>query len=113
MELANAFFFYLMFDMSTKEIIDVIPDASEVPIRKDSDSLSDGDGSPRRILKIIYYKRKKSCASWMVISDEETKELFSQVALSLQTLYSLYSIKDKISACFLPPDAAKPLMAQM
>ena len=72
-----------MFDMSTKEIIDVIPDASEVSIRKDSDSLSDGDGSPRRILKIIYYKRKKSCASWMAITDEETKELFSQVAESL------------------------------
>ena len=112
-ELVNAFFFYLMFDMSTKEVVDVIPDASEIAVRKDPSSLSEKDSNPKRVLKIIYYKRKKSNASWLHITDEETKELFSQVAESLLALNQPSTRDNQIESCFLPRQKAEPLSAEM
>ena len=94
-------------------MVDVIPDASEIAVRKDPSSLSEKDSNPKRVLKIIYYKRKKSNASWLHITDEETKELFSQVAESLLALNQPSTRDNQIESCFLPRQKAEPLSAEM
>lgn len=82
-ELVNEFFYFLMFDLNYNKVVDVIPDQQDLPsIRKDTaiSNLNDKENNPQRILKIIYYKRKKHNISWLHITDEETKELFEQVS---------------------------------
>ena len=81
-----------MFDLNYSKVVDVIPDKEgDTSIRKDTAALNMNekkDSNPQRILKIIYYKRKKHNISWLHITDEETKILFEQVSHSLKILNS-------------------------
>ena len=107
-----------MFDLNYNKAVDVIPDKEDVPsIRKDHaiGNLADKESNPQRILKIIYYKRKKHNISWLHITDEETKELFEQVSKSLKTLNAPPKFDDStpLEDCFLPTKKARSVAAQM
>ena len=105
-----------MFDLNYNKVVDVIPDQTEfAAIRKDVSNLNDKENNPKRILKIIYYKRKKHNISWLHITDEETSELFEQVSKSLKILNAPPRFDDSttLEDCFLPTKKAMAVLTQM
>ena len=105
-ELVNEFFYFLMFDLNYSKVVDVIPD---------KDNASSKESDPQRILKIIYYKRKKHNISWLHITDDETRDLFDQVSQSLKVLNSLARFDDStpLQDCFLPNKKVMSIMNRM
>ena len=116
-ELVNEFFYFLMFDLNYSKVVDVIPDKEGEPSKKDGlpSGTAENKDNPQRILKIIYYKRKKHNISWLHITDEETRDLFDQVSHSLKILNSPAKFDDStpLQDCFLPNKKAHGITNRM
>ena len=89
----------MLFDFDVRQVVNCIPINKEGLYKIHHRHLTYNQKGPSK-LKVIYYYRERNKVYWLDLSDSDTVEMLTKVALSLQTLNK--SPEGRVIESFMP-----------